>query len=461
MKAIDAVLGRPWAIEPEWLGLISAIAQRQHDAPVVAAAQGRRPRDGEPGMLLQDGIARIGVIGPIFPRANMMTEMSGATSLEMLQGQFRAALANPDVRAIVLQIDSPGGAVTGIADFAAEVAAARSVKPIVSVATGDMASAAYWIGAAASSVVVASTARVGSIGVVAGMSKQVMPDANGEIAVEIVSSNAPNKRVDPTDSAGKASIVEMLDAIEQQFIAAVARSRGTTQAAVKSDFGQGGVLIGAAAVRAGMADRVGTMESVLAGLAAASSVRGSTPKAAAAAISENPKMTTPTTVAELTAAYPDLVAQIKADAVSGMQTSEAALNAAREAGIKAERERLAGIEAAALPGHEALIAECKADPACTPADASLRVIAAERAKLNAASKAIAGVEAVTGKVAAAVTQAPTAGGETVPQTAEGWKAEWARSEELQADFATADAYANYRQGVKDGRIRVLKAPTAA
>lgn len=456
MKAIDAVLGQPWAIEPEWLGLISSIAQRQFDAPVIAAAQNNRPRTGVPGVVVKDGIARIGIIGPIFPRANMMTEVSGATSLEMLQAQFRAAVASPDVKAIVLQIDSPGGAVTGTADFAAEVAAARTVKPIVSVATGDMASGAYWIGSAASSIVVSSTSRIGSIGVVAGLSKQVVPDGNGEMRVEIVSSNAPNKRPDPTDSAGKSSIVGTLDAIERQFIDTVARHRGTTADAVKEDFGQGGTLVGNAAVKAGMADRVGTLDSVLAGLAAASSAQSATPRAAAAASSEHPKMNTPTTVAELTAAHPDLVAQIRREAVAGMSTSADALTAARSEGAAAERARLAGIEAAALPGHDKLVAECKADPACSPGDAALRINAAEKAKLTAAAASIANVEAVTGKVVAAATTQPDAGKAAVPQNEEGWKAEWAASKDLQAEHESAEAYANWMAGVAAGRVRLFK-----
>ena len=451
MKAIDAVLGQPWAIEPEWLNLISAVAQRQFDAPVVAAAKSNRPRAGEPGVMVQDGVARIGIIGPIFPRANMMTEVSGATSLEMLQAQFRAAVASQDVKAIVLQIDSPGGAVTGTADFAAEVAAARTVKPIVSVATGDMASGAYWIGSAASSIVVSSTSRIGSIGVVAGMSKQVMPDGNGEVHVEIVSSNAPNKRPDPTDSAGKASIQSTLDAIEQQFIATVARHRGTTQTAVKDDFGQGGTLIGAAAVKAGMVDRVGTIESVLAGLAAAGSAQRATPRAAAAASSEHPNMTVPTTVAELTASHPDLVAQIRNEAVAGMSTSEAALAAARAEGATAERARLAGIESAALPGHDALIAQCKADPTCTPGDAALRVNTAEREKIKAHGASIANVEKATGNVGAAVTTQPDAGTAPVPQNAEGWKAEFDRSPKLQAEYPSADAYVALKKAEATGR----------
>lgn len=450
-RVLDAVLGQAWAIVPEWLDLISAVAQRQFDAPAVAAMRGNPARAGAAGLTVVDGVAVVGLIGPIFPRANMMTENSGATSLEMVRAEFMSALGNADVRAIVLHIDSPGGVASGIGEFADEVFAARSRKPIVAVATGQMCSAAYWIGAAASRVVVSPSATVGSIGVVAGMSKQVAPDQNGDMAFEIVSSNAPNKRPDPADSAGRAAIVAHVDALETLFIAGIAKFRGAAVATVKADFGQGGVMLGAQAVAAGMADKIDTLDSVLTGLAAASPAKSSPPRAAAAASSEHNRMTTPASVAELTAAFPDLVAEIRREASAGTST-------ARAEGAAAERARLAGIESAALPGHDKLVAECKADPACTPGDAALRINAAEKAKLGAQHQAIQDVENVTGRVAAApsATHAPAATA-TVIQNTEGWKAEFAKSEQLQGEFATADAYANYMQGVKDGRIRVLKA----
>jgi hypothetical protein len=138
----------------------------------------------------------------------------------------------------------------------------------------------------------------------------------------------------------------------------------------------------------------------------------------------------------------------------------AAVTAARADGATAERERLAGIEAAALPGHDKLVADCKADPTCTPGEAALRINAAERAKLSAAGAAIANVETGTGKVAAAVTTQPDAAVSQPgqPKSAEAHKADWEKSAELKRDFATADAYANYAAGIESGRIRQLKRP---
>lgn len=275
-RALQALTADPWAIVPGWLPLIAALAQRNHGAPEVAGAGDWEKRDydlmagpgaqrlpGAQRAYLVDGVAVLPVVGPIFPRANMMTEMSGATSVTMLQNDHRAALANPDVGAIMLMIDSPGGAVSGISAFADTVAAGSKKKQTVAFVSGQACSAAYWIGSSAPEIVIDKTGLVGSLGVVIGMSKQVEADRDGYLDLEIVSSNAPNKRPDPTAEEGLAEIRGTLDAIEKQFVAAVARGRNVSVDKVLSDFGKGGVKVGSDAVSAGMADRVQSYDATL------------------------------------------------------------------------------------------------------------------------------------------------------------------------------------------------------
>jgi ClpP class serine protease len=274
MYAFRALTAEPWAIEASWLPLLSALAQRNYSAPEVEAAKGWQHRDYElmagPGAqrlagaqraYINEGVAILPITGPIYPRANMMTDMSGATSVSMLQNDYRVALNASEVGAIMLLIDSPGGAVSGIESFAATVAAGAKKKTTVSQVIGNAASAAYWIGAQSIELFLERTAMVGSIGVVAAIPKQVQPGTDGYVDIEIVSSNAPNKRPDPESEDGASQIRGMLDAIEGEFIADVARGRGITAAKVKSDFGQGGMLMGAAAVIAGMADKVQSQEA--------------------------------------------------------------------------------------------------------------------------------------------------------------------------------------------------------
>lgn len=276
-----ALTAEPWAIDPSYLPFLAALAQRDHAHPDVQARAAEwqvrdyqlmagpsaQPLAGTQRAFIQDGVAIIPVTGPIFPRANMMTMMSGATSVATLQADYRVALGSPDVGAIMLLVDSPGGQVPGIANLAAVINAGAKKKLTAVQVTGSMASAAYWLGSAAAEIFLDRTAVVGSIGVVAAVPKQVEPDSEGFIGVEIVSSNAPNKRPDPESEDGQAQIRTVLDALEAEFIADVAKFRGTTATRVKSDFQQGGVVVGSAAVAAGMADKVQSQEATQAYLA--------------------------------------------------------------------------------------------------------------------------------------------------------------------------------------------------
>jgi hypothetical protein len=162
-------------------------------------------------------------------------------------------------------------------------------------------------------------------------------------------------------------------------VATVAANRRTTEAKVLTDFGQGGVLVGADAVAAGMADQVTTLERLLAGPADAGRSGSSSLAASAAAVvvnlQENPTMsdTAPkpaggapvyTTIAELKAAFPDLCAALAAEA-------------ATTAGA-AERTRVLGLQAhgRALPGHDALVAAAIDDGRTTPDQLAGRLVTA-------------------------------------------------------------------------------------
>lgn len=179
-----------------------------------------------------------------------------------------ARLYNPGVRAILLAIDSPGGEAAGCAEFAAAVADARGRKPIVAYVADVGASAAYWIASACDRIICGPSAALGSIGVRMSMADTRDRDArSGVRRFDFVSSQSPFKVNDPATEDGNARIKARVDALAQVFVEAVADNRGVSAAQVLDGFGRGDVLIGAAAVAAGMADGLGTFESVLADLA--------------------------------------------------------------------------------------------------------------------------------------------------------------------------------------------------
>lgn len=254
-----------WAILPERLPVIMEIAARENlDIEAVAARLGH-DLDNARAATIRDGVAIIPIEGTIFPRAGLFAQISGGVSTDEIAQDLATALDNPTVTGIVLAVDSPGGDVNGIAETAAMIRAATARKPIVAYVRDLGASAAYWIAAAADEVVVASTALVGSIGIVGTVAD---PSKQTTRSIEFVSSQSPHKRPDPTTQAGGARIQARVDELADLFIADVARYRGVTPETVAADFGQGDVLVGQRAVGAGLADRVGSFEGVVAELQA-------------------------------------------------------------------------------------------------------------------------------------------------------------------------------------------------
>src|SRR5688572_8964880 len=99
----------PWAIEREWLQIILQIAARQPVSPDAVPAQNGLRLDRTRRATFRDGVGVIPVFRAIFRRANLLTEISGATSIELLAQDLNLAVQDPSVRAVLLDIDSPGG----------------------------------------------------------------------------------------------------------------------------------------------------------------------------------------------------------------------------------------------------------------------------------------------------------------------------------------------------------------
>lgn len=294
MTMLDRLFDTPWLTTEAALRGVLEVATRERLDPGMAdalrAAREQRPaavamRQGVPldntrAVSVRDGVAIVPVTGPIFRYANLLTDLSGATSIQSLARDYQEALDSPLVSAILLAVDSPGGEVTGVAELAQVIYESRSRKPVAAYVDGMAASAGYWIASAAGEIVADPTAALGSIGVVMAVRD---PSKTTAREIEIVSSRAPYKRLDPTTQAGRDQYQRMVDAIEAVFLETVARNRGTTPETVAAEYGQGGMLIGREAVAVGLADRLGSFESTLAGLAAGARERrmgggGSTPR---------------------------------------------------------------------------------------------------------------------------------------------------------------------------------------
>lgn len=270
-RSFSRVCSQPWLITQDALGTIIEIARRENPTPEAVAARLGRPLDNSHTVTMRDGTAIVPITGPIFRRASLLTAVSGATATGTIAKDIQAAVQDASVRNIVLEIDSPGGEASGISELAAQIHAASQQKPITAYVDGMGASAAYWIAAAANEIVISDTAILGSIGVV-----MAMQAGTDEDEIEFVSSQSPKKRVDPTTKAGKAEIQTLIDDLADVFVSSVAQYRGVSADTVLSDFGQGGVFVGAKAVDAGLADRVGSFESLLTSFSSPLAVAGPT-----------------------------------------------------------------------------------------------------------------------------------------------------------------------------------------
>jgi signal peptide peptidase SppA len=353
---IDAVMSAKWAIIPEHLETIMSIAGRDNlDIAAVEKELGRKLNNTRGEISMRSGVAVIPVHGPIIRYASIFSDISGATSIENLAQDFNAALESSEVDAIILDIDSPGGEVNGTSEFANMIREARGRKPIVAYAGGLMASAAYWIGSAADEIVAQDTAILGSIGVVATMRKSSTEGINCDGSVwkdyEFVSSQSPDKRPDVSTDDGQLKIQTEVDALAQVFVEAVADQRSVSVKTVLADFGQGGVQVGQAAVKSGLADSLGSLESVIEELRSSgtSSTTISTPTSNKGSDSMNRE--------QLDAKHPELVQEITAEAkasVSIPNVDQIKADAKAEA-LSEERGRIAAINALPLAGHSDLV----------------------------------------------------------------------------------------------------------
>src|SRR4051812_28663987 len=105
------------------------------------------------GSRVKNGVATIPIMGPIFRHADMFTMMCGGATTESLMSSLRSAADDRTVQGIVLEIDSPGGEVAGIAEAALFINELSQTKPIVAYVDGDCCSAAYFLASAATEIV--------------------------------------------------------------------------------------------------------------------------------------------------------------------------------------------------------------------------------------------------------------------------------------------------------------------
>lgn len=267
---VRAVYERPWALPVSMLAMIaeivhlrvvgSPLTEEEVNARIAAASNGPRR-----GAARAQGVRVIPIYGVISPRMDLMTAMSGGTSVEGIRQAFREAQADPDIGAIVFDVDSPGGAVDGIFELADEIRAARGGKPMSAVANAQMASAAYAIGSAADELVVTPSGQVGSIGIVAMRPDETKADEQDGITYHVITAGE-NKEVFnphvPLSDDGRDEIQGIVNDYYAMFVQAVTDSRGVSAETVTDEW-QARMFTAKRAKAAGLADRIDTLDATV------------------------------------------------------------------------------------------------------------------------------------------------------------------------------------------------------
>jgi signal peptide peptidase SppA len=268
---LAALAGEYWAMEEGKLLAIVDLLAMQADgvkfgaeeieariAPQTAAAVARR----------EGSVAIVPLRGIISPRVSLTPNSStgGGATAEGFTGAIEQLAADDGVKAIIVDADTPGGNVLGVDEASAAVAAVRGTKPIVVQVNGNLASAGYWIGSSADEIVMTPSSSAGAIGVRTAYDDVTAALEKAGITREIFAAGKFKGEglLGPLSDETRAYMHSRLDDYYGLFVDRVAAGRNVAASAVRDGFGQGRMLGAAAAVREGMADRIGTMNDTLA-----------------------------------------------------------------------------------------------------------------------------------------------------------------------------------------------------
>lgn len=209
-------------------------------------------------------VAVIPIHGTLVRRTSGLEAESGLASYTGIAAQLDAALASPEIAAILLDVDSPGGESGGVFDLADRIRAAAQAKPVWAVANDMAFSAAYALASAATRVFVARTGGVGSIGVIAMHVDQSVKDAQDGVRYTAVFAGERKNDLNPHEpisNEAHAVLKAEVDRIYDLFVETVARHRGLDADAVRAT--EAGLFFGPDAVATGLADAVGSLDDAL------------------------------------------------------------------------------------------------------------------------------------------------------------------------------------------------------
>lgn len=257
-KHVEAVLvsfqRQPWALTDE--AVLDSL---------LMAVGGVRRRPAGTGPRVRSGVAVVPLSGVIFPKPNLLTQYGFGTAVQTFRQQFRAALLS-NAATVVIDVDSPGGAVALVDELSEEIFSARGQKPLIAIANPMMASAAYHIGTAADTVVVTPSGLIGSVGVFAQHTDISEAEAREGVKTTLISAGkykTAGNPFEPLSAVARKYLQQQVNQAYARMVLRIAKNRGVRASQVRNGFGEGRVVGAQEAVSLGLADQVASMSHVL------------------------------------------------------------------------------------------------------------------------------------------------------------------------------------------------------
>jgi signal peptide peptidase SppA len=259
--------GNTWAMDLGHLnGLVAAV---EDFSPSAGRAPTPATRQTVAARGATGNIAVLSLSGVLMPRPNAMLEYFGGTSTLQFSAQVLDAAADPNIGQIVIDVNSPGGSTTGLTECASVIRQAGVSKPVVAVANGLCASAAYWLASCCSEPYITPSGEIGSIGV--WQAHQDISKALDDSGIKMTLVSAGKFKTEgspyaPLDPEARAFMQQRIDEIYRSFVATVARGRGVPIEKVRTGMGQGRCVGATQALAEQMVDGIQPFPSVLANM---------------------------------------------------------------------------------------------------------------------------------------------------------------------------------------------------
>jgi signal peptide peptidase SppA len=250
---IQTLAGEALAIMPEKIDSLITASQIEITGKVSAA----QPQTGGTVVVLP-------LYGVITQKDNWLLQAFGGTSVETFGQWIDNAVNDKSVSTIVIDVNSPGGSVYGVSELSKKIYDARSKKKIIAVVNSLMASAAAWIGTAASKVFITPSGEAGSIGVISVHTEYSKAEESAGYKTTIIKAGkykSEGNPHEPLSDESVSAIQKRVDEYYAMFVSDLSRNRSTSK--VKAVFGEGRIMGAEESVKSDLVDGIATMDEVL------------------------------------------------------------------------------------------------------------------------------------------------------------------------------------------------------